>query len=117
MQEETKPRADRQAVEDRKKKRNHLVELGMQAYDELRKISSSEQAAREAGFRLEAFTVMARMGNFNAAIIRDQEAEDVLRFLDDVEEKYDKMEEMLEKLKKERQKEEVEQARWHAAPL
>ena len=66
MQEEKKPKADRQAFEERKKKRDHLVELGMQAYDELRKISSSEEAARGAGFRLEAFSVMARVGKFNA---------------------------------------------------
>ena len=117
MQKET-PKADKQALEDRKRKREHLVELGMQAYDELRRISSSEQAAREAEFRLAAFTVMARVGNFNAAIIRDQEADDLLQFIDEIEEGYEKIEEELEKLKKEgRQREEVEEARSHAPGL
>jgi ribosome-associated translation inhibitor RaiA len=117
MQEEA-PKADKQTVEDRKRKREHLIELGMQAYDELRRISSSEQAAREAEFRLAAFTVMARMGNFNAAIIRDQEAEDLLQFIDEIEEGYTKMEEELEKLKEERQqRHEVEEARSHAPGL
>lgn len=120
MQEEKKPKTDRQPFEERKKKRDHLVELGMEAYDELRKISSSEQAAKEAEFRLAAFTVMARVGNFNAAIIRDQEAEEVLQILEELEEGYDKVEEELEKLKKERrekEEEEKEQERWHAARL
>jgi hypothetical protein len=117
MQKET-PKADKQALEDRKRKREHLVELGMQAYDELRKISSSEQTAKEAEFRLAAFAVMARVGNFNAAIIRDQEADDLLQFIDEIEEGYEKIEEELEKLKKEgRQREEVEEARSHAPGL
>ena len=102
MQEEKKPKADREAFEERKKKRDHLVEIGMQAYDELRKISSSEQAAREAGFRLEAFSVMARVGKFNAAIIRDQEAEEILQFMEEIEEGNERIEEELKELKKER---------------
>jgi hypothetical protein len=114
--EEEKPKIDIQAFEERKKKRDHLVELGMQAYDELKKISSSEAASREAGFRLVAFTVMARVGNFNAAIIRDQEAGDVIDILEDIEEGNEKMEAELEKLKKERREIE-EKERWHAAPV
>ena len=59
MQEGKDAKTGTHAFEERKRKRDHVVDLGMEAYDELRKISASEQASKEAEFRLPAFTVMA----------------------------------------------------------
>lgn len=95
----------RLAREDRKKKRDHLVELGMEAYDELRRISSSEEAAKEAEFRLQAFLAMARIGAFNAALIRDQEAEDLEHLLAEIERYNNLLAAKLKKIEEERQEE------------
>jgi hypothetical protein len=118
MQEEKDAKTGAPAFELRKKKRDHLVELGMEAYDELRKISRSEEASREAEFRLQAFMVMARLGSFTAAVVRDQEAEDTARLIEELEEGNDRIEEQLKELeKKRREKEEEEKERWRAAAI
>src|SRR3972149_7713095 len=59
MREEKDAKTRTLAHQERKKKRDHLIELGMEAYDELRMISRSEEAAKEAEFRLQAFMAMA----------------------------------------------------------
>jgi len=110
--QELKDVETRVAREDRKKKRDHLVELGMEAYDELKKISTSEEAAREAEFRLKAFLVMARIGAFNAAVIRDQEAEDLEHLLAEIERYNELLAAKLKKIEEERQ---GERGRWHGA--
>jgi hypothetical protein len=84
--------------DERKKKRDHLVELGIEAFDELKKIASSEEAAKEAEFRLHAFMVMARLGSYSAALIRDQEAEDLEELIAEVEKCNDEFEEKLNKI-------------------
>jgi hypothetical protein len=118
MQEEKDAKTGAPAFELRKKKRDHLVELGMEAYDELRKISSSEEAAKEAEVRLQAFMVMARLGSFSAAVIRDQEAEDIAQFIAEVEEENRRFDAKLEELeKKARGREEEEKERWRAAAI
>lgn len=58
------------SFDERKRKRDRMVELGMKAFEELSKIAESEAASRESGFRLEAFKVVARLGMFNAALIQ-----------------------------------------------
>ncbi len=110
MQEQKDAKRPNQAFEERKKKRDHLFELGIEAYEELRKISQSEKASKEAEFRMRAFTVMARVGMFNAAVIRDQEAEDIARFLAELEEGNAKIDAELEKLEKENKEEEARRA-------
>ncbi len=118
MQEEKDAKTGPVAGEERKKKRDHLVELGMEACDELRKISRSEEAAKEAEFRLQAFMVMARLGSFSAAVIRDQQAEDIVQFLAEVEEENERFDEKLKELeKKRREKEEEEKERWRTAAI
>lgn len=87
--------------DERKKRRNQLLELGMQAYEELRQISSSEQTARQAEYRMQAYQVMARVGAFNAAVIRDQEAEDLAHMIAELEEGNDKLEESLTEIEEE----------------
>jgi len=73
MQEEKDAKTHVHSLEERTKRREHLIELGFEAYDELRKIAASEQASKEAEARLQVFAVMARIGTFNAAVIRDAE--------------------------------------------
>jgi len=48
MQEEKEAKTGTPPLEERKKKREHLIEIGMEAYDELRKIAASEQSSKEA---------------------------------------------------------------------
>lgn len=99
------------AFDDRKKKRDRLVGLGMEAYEELRKISTSEQAAKEAEWRMKAYLVMTRVGAFNAAVITDQETEDLSELIIELEEKNRQMGEEIKKLKKRREMEEEAEAR------
>jgi len=107
MQEEKDAKTGGPAFELRKKKRDHLVELGMEAYDELRKISASEQVAKESEFRLQAFTVMARIGGFNAAVIRDQEAEDLVLLIEELQEGNNRLEAKIKELTEGQREEEA----------
>jgi hypothetical protein len=98
--------------DERRKKRDRLVELGMQAYEELCRICASEQAAKEA-CRMQAYRVMAQVGAFNAAVISDQESEDLSDLIYEIEEKNQQFTEEVEKLKKKRRElEEEEHARY-----
>jgi len=87
--------------DERKKRRGRLLELGMEAYEELRQISGSEEAAKEAEFRMHADQVMARVGAFNAAVIRDQEAEELAQMIADIEEGNEKLEESMKEIEEE----------------
>ena len=107
MQEEKDAKTGKPAFHERKKKRDHLIELSMQAYEELSKITKSERAAKEAEVRLQAFTVMARVGLFNAAIIRDQEVEDISRLIEEIREENDKFDAKIKELEKEKREEEA----------
>jgi hypothetical protein len=90
-----------------------LVELGMQTYEELSRICASEQAAKEAACRMQAYRVMAQVGAFNAAVISDQENEDLSKLIYEVEKNSRKFTVEIEKLKKKRQElEEEERARY-----
>ena len=81
----------------------------MEAYDELRKIAASEQASKEAESRLQAFSVMARVGMFNAAVIRDAENDELGELLEELEETDDRLNEELKRLEKKRREEEAEE--------
>ena len=87
--------------DERKKRRDHLLELGMEAYEELRQISGSEQASREAEYRMQAYQVMARVGGFNAAVIRDQEAEELAQAIEALEEGNHELEESMKQIEEE----------------
>ena len=109
MQEEKDTKSKVPSSEERDKKRKHLVELGMEAYDELRKIAASEQASKESEARLQAFIVMARMGMFNAAVIRDEESDELGALIAEVEETNYRLKEELKKQEKKRREEEKEE--------
>jgi hypothetical protein len=109
MQEEKNAQMHIHSLEERTKRREHLIELGFEAYDELRKIAASEQASKESESRLQAFAVMARIGTFNAAVIRDAENDELGSLLPEIEETDDKFRKELEKLKKKRREEEAEE--------
>lgn len=98
MQEEKDAKTHIHSLEERTKRREHLIELGMEAYDELRKIAASEQASKESESRLQAFAVMARVGTFNAAVIRDAENDELESLLEEMEETDAKLRAKLEKL-------------------
>ena len=116
MQEEKDAKTGIIAHEGRRKKRDHLIQLGIEAYDELRKISRSEEASKKAEFRLQAFMVMARLGSFSAAVIHDQETEDLTQLIAEVEETNQRLEDELKKVEK-KAREEEEEERWRAAAI
>jgi len=107
MQEEKDAKKHIHSLEERTKRREHLIELGMEAYDELRKITADEQASKEAEARLQAFTVMARVGTFNAAVIRDAENDELGSLLAEVEETDARFNEELKRLEKKRREEQA----------
>jgi hypothetical protein len=109
MQEEKDAKTTVHSLEERTKRREHLIELGIEAYDELRKITASEQASKESESRLQAFAVMARIGTFNAAVIRDAENDELGHILAELEETDARLKEELEKVEKKRREEEAEE--------
>ncbi len=114
MQEEKDASKAVHSLEERVKKREHLIELGIEAYDELRKIAASEQASKESESRIQAFAVMARIGTFNAAVIRDAENDELGNLLAEVEATDSRLKEELKKLEKKRREEEAEERqRYH----
>ena len=50
---------------------------------------------------------MARVGLFNAAIIRDQEAEDISRLIEEIREDNDRFDAKIKELEKEKREEEA----------
>lgn len=109
MQEDKDAKTAVHSLEERAKKRDHLIELGIEAYDELRKIAASEQASKESESRLQAFAVMARIGMFNAAVIRDAENDELGHLLAELEETDDRLKKEITRLQKKRREEEAEE--------
>ncbi len=109
MQEEKDAETAVHSLEERAKKRAHLIELGIEAYDELRKIAASEQASKESESRLQAFAVMARIGMFNAAVIRDAENDELGSLLAEVESTDAQLKLELKRQQKKRREEEAEE--------
>ncbi|MGA8856432.1 MAG: hypothetical protein WB643_04610 [Candidatus Bathyarchaeia archaeon] len=106
MQEEKDAKTGVHSLEERTKRREHLIELGLEAYDELKKIAASEQASKKSEARLQAFAVMARIGTFNAAVIRDAENDELGSLLAEVESTDAELKQELERLQKKRREEE-----------
>ena len=113
MQEEKDASKAVHSLEERTKRREHLIELGIEAYDELRKIATSEQASKESESRIQAFAVMARIGTFNAAVIRDAENDELGNLLAEVEETDRRLKAELKKQEKRREEEAEERQRYH----
>jgi hypothetical protein len=109
MQEEKDAKTHIHSLEERTKRREHLIELGFEAYDELKKITASEQASKESEARLQAFAVMARIGTFNAAVIRDAENDELENLLAELEETDVRLKRKLKKLENKELEEEREE--------
>jgi hypothetical protein len=87
------------AFEERQHKRDHIVELGLRALEEVSRISESDQLAKESGSRLRAFTVLARVGAFTDAVIHNQDEADVLDLLERMEQINRELQKELKKAK------------------
>ena len=111
MKEEKDAKTGSPPFDERKRKRDHLLQLGMEAFDELKKISSSEQASKKAEFRMRAFNMMVRVGMFSAAVIRDQQAEDIARMMDELEKENYRLEDMMKEIKEENAKRDAQARR------
>jgi len=85
--------------QERQHKRDRLAEMGLQAFEELVKISDSEQIAKQSQFRLRAFLVLARVGAFTDAVIHNQDEADLLDLIEQLEQAEKKFEEELKKIK------------------
>lgn len=85
--------------QERQRKRDRLVELGLKAFEELVKISDSEELAKQSQFRMRAFLVLTRVGAFTDAVIHNQEEADVLDLLERLEQEETEFEEHLKKMK------------------
>jgi hypothetical protein len=90
------------AFEARQRKRDHIVELGLQALEEVSRISKSDKLAKESGPRFRAFAVLARVGAFTDAVIHHQDEADVEDLLMQIEEANEELQDELKKAKKER---------------
>jgi hypothetical protein len=112
MKEEKDAKGHIHSLEERTKRRENLIELGMKAYEELMKIAADERTSKEAKARLQAFSVMARVGLFNAAVIRDAEDDEIAEFLSELEETDNKMKEELKRLEEKRREEEHDERRY-----
>lgn len=102
--------AGTEAFQERQRKRDHLVELGMLAFEELVKISDSEQLARQSEFRMRAFLVLARVGAFTDAVIHHQDEADVLDLLEQLEQRNRELDEYMKKRKA--KEADLEKSRW-----
>jgi predicted transcriptional regulator len=91
--------AGTEAFQERQRKRDRLVELGLRAFEELVKISDSEQLARQSEFRLRAFLVLARVGAFTDAVIHNQDEADVLDLIEQLEQTNKELQEYMKKMK------------------
>jgi hypothetical protein len=87
------------AFEERQHKRDHIVEIGLRALEEVSRISESDQLAKESGSRLRAFTVLARVGAFTDAVIHNQDEADVLDLLKRVDQTNRELQRELKKAK------------------
>jgi cell division protein FtsB len=82
----------------------------MRAFEEISRISESEQVAKESEFRLQSFQVLARVGAFTSAVIQNQDEADVVDLLERVEKVNRELEKRLQKVKA-REEELEDQAR------
>jgi hypothetical protein len=81
-------------VVERQRKRNRMLDVGMDAFENIYQIAKSEKSAEEAQYRVQAYQVLARLGAFNAALLRDASEDEILGKMIQLEEENEKLEAM-----------------------
>ncbi len=86
------------STEERKRKRARMIDMGMDALEEVYKLTASERAAENSKYRMRAYMVLARLGMFNAAVLKDAADEEILDKMLELEEENERLEEMTKEL-------------------
>jgi len=82
------------AREQRQKKRDRLLQMGMDAFDQVYKIAQSEREAETAKCRVQAYKVLASLGKMNIAILENSTDEDLLGVMLELEDENADLEKM-----------------------
>ena len=69
-----------------------MLELGMDAFEQLYKIAKTEQVAEKSKFRIQAYQVLARLGMLNAALLRGATDEELLSNMIELEDENEHLE-------------------------
>ncbi len=86
------------STEERKRKRARMIDMGMEALEEVYKLTASERAAENSKYRMRAYMVLARLGMFNAAVLKDAADEESLDKMLELEEENERLDEMTKEL-------------------
>jgi hypothetical protein len=84
--------------DERRRKRRQLLEMGLDAFEKLYKITRSEDASEKAKHRVQAYQVLARLGSFNAALLRDETDEEILSYMVELDEENERLETMAKEI-------------------
>ena len=88
-------KGDEEAViAERQRKRGHMLDLGMDAFENIYQIAKTERSAEEAQYRIQAYQVLARLGAFNAALLRDATEDEILAKMLQLENENEKLDAM-----------------------
>lgn len=81
-------------IAERQRKRGRMLDVGMDAFEDIYQIAKSEKSAEEAQYRVQAYQVLARLGAFNAALLRDASEDEILAKMIQLEIENEKLEAM-----------------------
>jgi hypothetical protein len=79
---------------ERQRKRDRLLNMGMDAFDQVYKIAQSEKEAEAAKARIQAYKVLALLGKLNALILKDATDEELLNLMLELEDENASLETM-----------------------
>jgi hypothetical protein len=85
---------DTDVREERQRKRGKLLEMGMLAFEQVYEIAQSEEKAKAAKYRVQAYLVLSSLGKLNAAILRDATDEELLTLMLELDDKNARLEAM-----------------------
>lgn len=80
--------------EERQKKRVRLLNMGMDAFDQVYVIAQSERKAEASKYRIQAYQVLASLGKLNAALIRDATDEELLSLMLELDDENERLKAM-----------------------
>jgi len=78
-------------IAERQRKRTRMFELGMNSFERIYEVAKSERSAEEAQYRIQAYQVLARLGTFNAALLRDATEDEILTKMIQLEHENEKL--------------------------